>query len=83
MVFIVRGQGLSKLAAKSNYSSSDNLSSELNQLQEVCSINSESQYVDLIFYLTHGHAPLELDTEKKKIFKTKGKSISTCEWCFI
>lgn len=64
-------QGLCKLATNSNDSLSENLSGELNEIQEVCLINSDSQYSDLIFYLTHGYTPLALDLKKKRALRLK------------
>lgn len=49
------------------YDNSTNEDSNNNvQIIEICPIDTESQYSDLIFYLKNGYSPLELNYKKKR-----------------
>jgi hypothetical protein len=72
---IVHGQGLCKLVTQTIDSQSDNscddqVSEYLQQVYVTLDL-SNSQYSDLIYYLTHGTSPLHLDAKKKCALRLK------------
>lgn len=69
---IVYGQGLWKKMTQAIDSNSHDVSDE-QEVQEIQQVNSNSYswYVYLIYYLTHGTAPLHLDTKKKCALRLK------------
>eukprot|EP00253_Pinus_taeda_P026102 PITA_26102 len=73
---IVRGQGFCRLlAGASNIpESSDTYQSET--INQISIIDSESQYVDLIFYLKNGYSPPNLSYKNKRAIRLKAKKFT-------
>ena len=70
---IVRGQGFCiLLAGASNIPEHQDQDNTI-QVNQISVINSESQYVDLIFYLKNGYAPSNLSYKNKRALRLKSK----------
>jgi hypothetical protein len=72
---IVRGQGLCKLLTETIDTTSENADKvkDTEDIQHVCVTPDipDSQYSDLVYYLTHGTTPSHLDFKKKRALRIK------------
>lgn len=70
---IVRGQGFCRLLTGASNIPDHEDSDSTAQVNELSIIESESQYVVLIFYLKNGYAPHEFKYKNKRAFRLKPK----------
>jgi len=68
---IVRGQYFCRLLTGASNILANEDSGNIVQTSEVCLIDTESQYDDLIFYLNNGYAPPELNYKSKRALRMK------------
>lgn len=68
---IVKGQGFCRLVTGINDTSIDEVIGNIEQITYVLPISTQSQYVDLIFYLKNGYDPLEMDVKKKRALRLR------------
>jgi len=73
IIKIVRGQGFCRLITRASNISANEDSGNKVQISEVCLTNTESQYVDLLFYLKNGYAPPELNHKRERALRLKAK----------
>ena len=71
---IVRGQGFFILLAGASNIPENQDQDNVVQANQVSIIDSESQYVDLIFYLKNGYAPSNINYKNKRALRLKAKN---------
>ena len=80
---IVKGRGFCRLLSKASNISDDEYSGNIVHVGEVSLIDSESQYVDLIFYLKNGYAPTQLDHKRKRDLRLKSNQYQIIDNVFF
>ena len=71
---IVRGQGFCILLAEAHNLPEHQDQANVVQANQISVIDSESQYVDLIFYMKNGYAPSNLSYNNKCALRLKSKN---------
>eukprot|EP00253_Pinus_taeda_P007727 PITA_07727 len=71
---IVRGQGFCRLLAGASNIQESGDTKHIEEINQISITNSESQYVDLIFYLKNGYAPPNLSYKNKRAIRLKEKN---------
>eukprot|EP00253_Pinus_taeda_P012670 PITA_12670 len=71
---IVRGQGFCRLLAGASNIQESGDTEHIEEINQISITNSESLYVDLIFYLKNGYAPPNLSYKNKRAIRLKAKN---------
>lgn len=71
---IVKDQGLCRLLAGASNIQEYEGTNNIKEINELSTINLESQYVELIFYLKNGYAPSNISYKSKCAIRLKAKN---------
>jgi len=71
---IIKGQGFCRLLAGASNIQDHKGTNNIEEINEISTINLESQYADLIFYLKNGYAPSNLSYKNKRAIRLKAKN---------
>eukprot|EP00253_Pinus_taeda_P004730 PITA_04730 len=73
-VKIVKGQGFCRLLVGASNIQEHEGPNNIEEINEISTINLESQYADLIFYLKNGYAPSNISYKNKRAIRMKAKN---------
>ena len=72
---IFKGQGFCRLLAGDSNIQEHEGTNNIEEINEISTINLESQYADLIFYLKNGYAPSNISYKNKRAIRLQAKKL--------